>query len=157
MTNKNRAGVPSGYFGIGIYHTKTETNVGTLLRSAYQLGAAFVFTIGRRYSRQSSDTTNVTSLIPCYNYVNWWEFAANVPLGCPVVGIELGGASLPDFEHPTQAVYILGAEDHGLPPDVVGRCWATVELPAVRLASYNVAMAGSIVMYDRLVKGGRFD
>jgi len=28
------------YFGIGIYQGKTESNVGTLWRSAYQLGAA---------------------------------------------------------------------------------------------------------------------
>ena len=37
------------YFEIGIFHTKTEQNVGTLWRSAFQLGAAGVFTIGKRY------------------------------------------------------------------------------------------------------------
>jgi tRNA(Leu) C34 or U34 (ribose-2'-O)-methylase TrmL len=44
------------YFEIGIYHPKTRNNVGTLWRSAYQLGASGLFTIGRRYERQSSDT-----------------------------------------------------------------------------------------------------
>lgn len=29
-----------GYFEIGVYHPKTPMNVGTLWRSAYQLGAA---------------------------------------------------------------------------------------------------------------------
>ena len=57
-----------GYYVIGIYHTKTECNVGTLYRSAYQLGAAFVFTIGRRYKKQASDTYNTTLHIPLYHY-----------------------------------------------------------------------------------------
>lgn len=53
-----------GYFGVGIYHTKTEQNVGTLMRSAQCFGAAFVFTIGKRYHRQSSDTMNAMNALP---------------------------------------------------------------------------------------------
>jgi hypothetical protein len=37
-------GAVRGYFGIGIYHGKTEENIGTLWRSAYAYGADFVFT-----------------------------------------------------------------------------------------------------------------
>lgn len=37
-----------GYFGIGILQGKTEGNQGTIWRSAFQFGAAFVFTIGAR-------------------------------------------------------------------------------------------------------------
>lgn len=153
--SKVRAPGARGYFGIGIFHTKTETNVGTLMRSAYQLGAAFVFTIGRRYTRQASDTVNTGFQIPLYHYENWFAFAANVPDGCRIVGIEMGGIPLDAFAHPAQAVYILGAEDNGLPVGIVDKCWCTVEVPAVQMASYNVAVAGSIVMYDRLVKSGR--
>ncbi len=36
------------YFEIGIFHPKTKENIGTLWRSAYQLGAAGIFTIGKR-------------------------------------------------------------------------------------------------------------
>eukprot|EP01047_Picozoa_sp_COSAG01_P129466 COSAG01_NODE_58919_length_303_cov_0.759804_1_plen_52_part_10 len=35
-----------GFFGIGIVHGKSRANQGTLWRSAYQLGAAFTFTVG---------------------------------------------------------------------------------------------------------------
>lgn len=45
-----------GYFGIGIYNPKTETNMGTLWRSAYNFGADFIFTIGMRYKKMGSDT-----------------------------------------------------------------------------------------------------
>ena len=56
------------------------------------------------------------------------------------------------FTHPDRAVYILGSEDSGLPRSVVQACHHHVALPAVRTESYNVAMAGSICMYDRLAK-----
>ena len=39
----------SGYFGIGVVGGKTAANQGTVWRSAYQLGAAFTFTIGARF------------------------------------------------------------------------------------------------------------
>ena len=34
------------YFEIGVYHPKKEVNIGTLWRTAYQLGASVIFTIG---------------------------------------------------------------------------------------------------------------
>jgi tRNA (guanosine-2'-O-)-methyltransferase len=42
-----------GYYGIGIENVKTAENVGTLWRSAYILGASFIFTIGKRYKKQA--------------------------------------------------------------------------------------------------------
>eukprot|EP00966_Prymnesium_polylepis_P085538 1980378-Prymnesium_polylepis.1 len=64
----------------------------------------------------------------------------------------MGGTPLDEFEHPDRAVYLLGAEDTGLPKSVVHACHQHVALPAERYESYNVAMAGSIVMYDRIAK-----
>lgn len=39
-----------------MFHAKKEVNLGTLMRSAFNFGAAYVFTVGRRYSEQASDT-----------------------------------------------------------------------------------------------------
>ena len=58
------------------------------------------------------------------------------------------------FQHPKRAIYLLGAEDTGLPPMIVDACHFHVTIPTVRSSSFNVAMAGTIVMYDRLVKEG---
>ena len=44
-----------GYFEIGIYRPKHWENVGTLWRSAWQLGAAGIFTIGAKPKRQITD------------------------------------------------------------------------------------------------------
>ena len=141
-----------GFFEIGIFHTKTVSNVGTLWRSAYQLGAAGIFTIGKRYPRQASDTVKAYRHVPLREFDTFENFLAALPYSCPLVGVEMGGRELTQFTHPERAIYLLGAEDHGLPPDVLRRCHHTISLPSVRTESYNVAVAGSLVMFDRLTK-----
>jgi tRNA G18 (ribose-2'-O)-methylase SpoU len=61
--------------------------------------------------------------------------------------------ALPVVQHPERAVYILGAEDSGVPTDVAQRCNHWASIPTCGTFSLNVAVAGSIVMYDRIAKG----
>jgi tRNA G18 (ribose-2'-O)-methylase SpoU len=141
-----------GYFGIGILHTKTEANVGTLWRSAYLYGAAFIFTIGRRYKAQCSDTPKTPRHIPLYEYDTIEEL--RIPHDCPLIGIELAESAiaLPEFKHPERAIYLLGAEDHGLTKEAIDRCHQLVQIPSLQPQSLNVASAGTVLMYDRFVK-----
>ena len=141
-----------GYFQIGVYHPKKEINVGTLWRSAYQLGAAGIFTVGRRYQQQACDTAKSWRHIPLTHYSDIDDLIEHLPYGCPLVAIEMGGMKLSEFKHPERAAYILGAEDHGLPWDIIRKCHEHVKLECVRTESFNVAVAGSIVLYDRLQK-----
>ena len=67
----------------------------------------------------------------------------------------VGGVPLAEFEHPERAIYVLGAEDSGLPDAVVRSCLRCVHIEAEREESFNVAVAGSLIMYDRLVKRRR--
>lgn len=143
----------SGYFEIGIYNTKTEVNVGTLWRSAYQLGAQGIFTVGKRYKRQASDTPKAWRSIPLRNYLTIDEIT--IPFNAILVGVEMGGIPLAEFKHPKQAVYLLGAEDYGIPENILKRCHQVISIESIRLESYNVAVAGSIVMYDRLRKNDK--
>ena len=138
-----------GFFEIGIYQPKTETNVGTLWRSAYQLGAIGIFTIGRRYKNQSSDTCVANRHVPLRHYDDFEDFNSHRPSQATLIGIEMNGDTLSYFSHPEQAIYLLGAEDDGLPQEILGRCRYIVSLESVRQPSYNVAVAGSIVMYHR--------
>jgi tRNA G18 (ribose-2'-O)-methylase SpoU len=144
-----------GYFAIGIERTKTEMNVGTLWRSAHLLGAAYVFTIGRRYSRQASDTTRAWKSIPLFHYGTFDEMYSNMPHDCRLIGVELdpNAKALPSFVHPERCIYLLGAEDHGLTKATLARCHALVQLPG--FASMNVSAAGTCVMYDRFAKSQR--
>ena len=143
----------NGFFGIGIFHSKIEVNLGTLLRSAKGLGADFVFTIGKRYKIQSSDTLSTWSDTPLYNYADFDDFYnSGIPYSTQLVGVELceGSEMIREFEHPKRAIYLLGAEDHGLPPNVIDRCHKIVQLPTKHC--FNVAVTGSLVMFDRVNK-----
>lgn len=139
-----------GYCGIGIYGTKNAANVGTLWRSAGVMGAAFIFTVGRRFPRQTADT------IKAWKHIPYFEVAAlddlPIPKDCLLVGVEQSNhaKSLPTYKHPERAVYLLGAEDKGLPPSILAACNHVVEIPSDRCL--NVASAGSIVLYDRNAK-----
>ncbi|MFQ6309895.1 RNA methyltransferase [Lysobacter capsici] len=142
-----------GFFEIGIYRGKCAANVGTLWRSAYQLGAAGIFTVGRRYPKQAGDTVHAERHVPCREFGDVDAFVAALPYGAALVAVEMGGRPLNSFVHPQRAVYLLGAEDRGIPAELLARAKHVISLPAVRTQSYNVAVAGSIVMFDRLTKG----
>lgn len=143
----------SGFFGIGIYHPKTVHNVGTLWRSAHCMGAAFIFTVGHRYKVQASDTTKAWRSIPLYEFSHFDEMFELMPRECLLMGVEQTDHSetITKTCHPSRAVYLLGAEDYGLPANVLARCHRVLEIPSTRCL--NVGVAGSIVMYDRLLKG----
>eukprot|EP00947_MAST-08B_sp_MAST-8B-sp1_P004939 g4939.t1 len=123
------------------------------MRSAFQLGAEGVFTIGRRYKRQRSDIFHLTKHVTLTHHEDFAAFrqeVANARPGVKVVAIEKGGTPLKDFEHPDDAVYLLGAEDHGLSAAELEACDEHVTIEAVRQPMFNVSVAGSIVMYHRL-------
>ena len=141
-----------GFCGIGIYHSKTPVNVGTLWRSAFALGASFVFTIGKRYPRQSSDTTATWRHIPLLEYANVEDFRDHIPYDCQVVGVELtdDAEALETFRHPQRAIYVLGPEDGSLSAAVAEACQHVVRFDSKYCL--NVAAAGTVVMYDRQTK-----
>jgi tRNA G18 (ribose-2'-O)-methylase SpoU len=143
-----------GFFAVGVYHPKTEANIGTLMRTAYLYDAAFVFTVGQRYRRQASDTPKTSGSIPLFHFDTIDDLHAHLPYGAPLVGVELDprATALHEYSHPERAVYLLGAEDSGLPQHVIDRCHDLLVLDSVQPQSMNVATAGSIVIYDRHVK-----
>jgi tRNA G18 (ribose-2'-O)-methylase SpoU len=54
------------------------------------------------------------------------------------------------FQHPIRCVYLLGNERIGLSDNILNECEAVVSLPGD--FSLDVAVAGSILMYDRVSK-----
>ncbi|KAL1530934.1 hypothetical protein AB1Y20_001825 [Prymnesium parvum] len=140
---------PGGYHAIGVVNAKQHYNVGTLWRSAYQLGANFVFTVGARYKNAPTDTVDAPKRMPLFELDDWNGFVQFAPRGAIWVAVEMGGTPLEDFVHPRNAIYILGSEDAGLPKAVLSACHHVVSLSCERYASYNVATAGALVMYDR--------
>lgn len=142
-----------GYFAIGVYHPKTKVNIGTLWRSAYIFGASYIFTIGRRYKNQGSDTMKTFRHIPLFHYLTFEEFKACIPYDAQLICVELDdeSESLKDFNHPQRSIYLLGAEDNGISKEIL-KFHQIIQIPSQRDFCLNVATAGSIVMYDRFIK-----
>lgn len=143
-----------GFFEIGIINGKSKLNLGTLWRSANIMGAAGIFTIGKRYpKRQSSDTMDTPKHIPLREYDVFEDFCKSIPRDTKLIGIELveSSKSLFELKHPERAIYLLGAEDWGIDPIVLDYCDDIVKIPFDK-NSLNVSTAGSIIMYDRALK-----
>ena len=141
-----------GFFGIGIQNGKTPENLGVLWRSAQNMGASFIFTIGNRYAKQACDTHKAVGAMPYFHYENFQDFYEHLPKGAMLVGVELTEEAVPleTFKHPRRCVYLLGAEDHGLSNDAIESSHHLVKFSST--LSLNVSVAGSIVMYDRGMK-----
>lgn len=145
-----------GYFGIGAERISKALNLGNLMRSAHGFGASFTFTIGASYAalEARADTSKSSQHLPHYN----WSTPADLvlPAGCRLVGVELldEAIDLPSFHHPRCAAYVLGPERGALSPELVNRCDYVVRIPTSFCV--NLAMAGAIVMYDRMRSLGRF-
>ena len=137
------------FFGIGIQNGKTPENLGMLWRSAQNLGASFIFTIGNRYAKQACDTHNAVKSMPYFHYDTFEAFLSNIPKGARLVGVELTEEAVPleTFKHPRRCVYLLGAEDHGLSNHAIEKSHFLIKFQSQ--LSLNVSVAGSIVMYDR--------
>ena len=137
------------FFGIGIQNGKTPENLGVLWRTAQNLGANFIFTIGNRYANQACDTQNAVKSLPYFHYETFEDFYKHLPKGARIVGVEItkGSESLEDFKHPKRCVYLLGAEDNGLTKQAIEKSHFLVKFSSIQ--SLNVAVAGSIVLYDR--------
>lgn len=146
-----------GYFAIGCEGISKPMNIGALMRTAHAFGAAFVFTVDAVVHDPEfdlADTSGAAQEVPLYHFASIEEWQR--PKGCQLVGIELhtGAVDLPSFRHPRQAAYILGSERGGLSERTLAACDHVVQIP-MRF-SVNLALAGGIVMYDRLITLGRF-
>jgi tRNA G18 (ribose-2'-O)-methylase SpoU len=141
-----------GYCAIGVYRGRTEHNLGTLWRSAYILGAAYIFTVDHKYKKQTSDVVKAWSRIPLFHYKTFEDLLNNIPYDCRLIGVELDDQAffLHEFDHPKRAIYLLGSEDEGLPDWIKEKCHYLIRLPGN--SSLNVAVTGSIVLHDRISK-----
>jgi tRNA G18 (ribose-2'-O)-methylase SpoU len=147
---------PRGYFAIGAERMSKALNLGNLMRSAHGFGAAFTFTIGATYQalEARADTSKGQWHLPHYNWSTLDDL--RLPQGCKLVGIELieDAVDLPSFKHPLRAAYVLGPERGSLSPALLERCDFAVKIPT--RFCVNVAMAGAIVMYDRVRSMGNW-
>lgn len=143
-------GSERGYVGIGIYNGKRTYNFGVLVRSARVFGADFVFSIGHRNPGETSSVKAELN-IPVFHFETLELFVASIPVNARLVCVELAeqAVDIRTYVHPPRAVYLLGPEDGAIPTSIM-RQHDTVILPGSH--PLNVAMAATVVLYDRLLK-----
>ena len=134
-----------------------SANVGALLRTAHAFGAAFCFIVGAGFDARAgrlADTADTPEHVPTVALPG--PGGLSLPQHCVLVGVELldDATDLPSFRHPVNAAYVLGPERSGLSPAMLRRCRHVVRIPT-RFA-LNLAVAGALVLYDRLLQHGRF-
>ena len=136
MSRHVRAGAKTGkgYVAIGIYGVKTPENLGTLWRSANLYGASLIFTVGKRYKNQASDTMKTNRDIPLIHFETLEEMRSAKDPSVPLIAVEMHETAigLNDFTHPHSAWYLLGAEDHGLNEKALSLSSQIIEIPTAR-------------------------
>jgi RNA methyltransferase, TrmH family len=129
---------------LALWHVGDPGNVGTLLRAADAFGAGVALSDG------CADPTGPKALrasmgsafrVPLSDF--------DEPVGRRVALVPNGGIPLPELDSGDDVVLVLGAEREGLPPDVLERCEERASIPQPGGGeSLNVAMAGSIALYE---------
>lgn len=139
----------SGYAAIGLFHPKSDVNVGSVLRAAGCFGVSMVAVGGFRVRRVCTDTGGVVRKIPVLQVE---DLRSVIPYDCVPVAVELLGNAqdLRDYVHPERAFYVFGPEDGSLGRKVTNWCRDTVMIPTIDCL--NLAATVNVVLYDRLLK-----
>jgi RNA methyltransferase, TrmH family len=134
---------------LSLWHLADPGNVGTLLRSADAFGASLALSSG------CADITGPKALRASAGAVFRVPAAMfDEPHGRRIALVPEGGTPLPRIDPGVPVTYVLGAEREGLPDDVVAACDETATIPvAASSESLNVAMAGTIALYEHRRRG----
>ncbi|HEY5661090.1 MAG TPA: RNA methyltransferase [Gaiellaceae bacterium] len=130
---------------LALWRVSDPGNVGTLIRSADAFGAAVMLSegcadpFGPKALRAGMGST---FRVPLPNF----ELRSAVAL------VADAGEPLGDLGR--YSTIVLGAERAGLPQDVLDRCEARMTIPVAGVESLNVAMAGTIALYERARQSG---
>ncbi len=143
-------------FAIAAWEISKEHNVGTLVRTAHAAAAEEVILLGdREWNIEAARTADLyTEIVQLPAATD--AFRSHLrSRGWNLVVVELDKAStnLFDASYPPRPCFLLGAEIGGVPRELVDSAELIVQIPQWGLVPcLNLAVAGSIVVYDHLAK-----
>jgi len=140
---------------IAAWNISKEHNVGSLVRTAHAVAAEEVVLVGEREwnveaARTAELYTTVTQLTDIEAFRSHLESRR-----WNLVAVELDhrAVNVFDAEYPDRPCFLLGAELGGVPEELLEASELVVQIPQWGLVpSLNLAVAGSIVLYDYLGK-----
>jgi tRNA G18 (ribose-2'-O)-methylase SpoU len=142
-------------FAVAAWNISKEHNVGGLVRTAHASAASEVLLVGEKdwnveAARTAELYTQVTMLLDERALLDHVRTE-----GYELVAVELAteAINLFDAEYPDRPCFLLGAELEGVPENLLRASSMVVQIPQWGLVpSLNLAIAGSIVIYDYLGK-----
>lgn len=140
------------------WNTSKEYNVGSLVRTAHAAAAQEVILVGEREwnveaAKTSELYTDVTILPDAEAFL---QHLADRRMQLVAVELDPRSVNLFDAEYPDRPCFVVGGERETLPEVLLDAAELIVELPQWGLVPcLNLAVAGSIVLYDFLGKQSR--
>jgi len=131
---------------LALWRVGDPGNVGTLLRSADAFGAAVMLSegcadpFGPKALRAAMGSTFRVPLL-------------ELDVRNAVALVADGGTPLAEVELERYSTFVLGAEREGLPVEILEQCDVRATIPVSGVESLNVAMAGTIALYERARRG----
>jgi TrmH family RNA methyltransferase len=128
---------------LALWRVADPGNVGTLIRSADAFGAGIALSPG------CADPTGPKALRASMGALFRVPLAGfEAAHGRRIALVPHGGTVLREVDLDGDLVFVLGAEREGLPDEVLARCDVRATIPQDG-ESLNVAMAGTIALYER--------
>ena len=142
-------------FAVAAWNISKEHNVGSLVRTAHAVAAEEVILVGEReWNVEAARTaelyttvTHVADLSAFHRHLEAQRWS--------LVAVELDPRAVNVFDaaYPERPCFVLGAEIGGVPVELLETADLVVQIPQWGLVpSLNLAVAGSIVLYDYLGK-----
>jgi tRNA G18 (ribose-2'-O)-methylase SpoU len=143
---------------VAAWNISKEHNVGSLIRTAHAVAAEEVILVGgREWNVEAARTAELyTTVVPLPDAPAFRDHLA--ARGWRLVAVELDARAVPLFDavYPERPCFLLGAELGGVPGELLAAADLIVQIPQWGLVpSLNLAVAGSIVLYDYLAKLSR--
>lgn len=137
---------------IGLTNPKSPSNVGSVMRAVGCYQADGIRYTGVRFEKAAKFSTDTKSMARTIPLARVDSFLDDVTDETKIVCVELaeGAIPLPQFEHPTNALYIFGPEDGSISQDVADRADYVVYVPTV--GCMNLAATVNVLLYDRMAK-----
>ncbi len=143
---------------IASWNTTKEHNIGSLVRTAHAVAAEEVVLVGDRdWNVEAARTAELyTTVTQVADLEAFREHLAAGRWNLVAVELDARAANLFEAEYPDRPCFLLGAEVGGVPEALLAESRLIVQIPQWGLVpSLNVAVAGSIVVYDYLAKQHR--
>jgi len=127
---------------LALWRVSDPGNVGTLLRSADAFGAGVMLSEG------CADPFGSKALRAGMGSTFRVPLAEFEVLPGSVALVADGGEPLENVDLERHSNFVLGSEREGLPAEVLARCEVRATIPVQSVESLNVAMAGTIALYE---------